>query len=283
MYHQRQISTAAGELFLAAGPEAGPPLLLLHGVLRRWTDFFPLLPYVSSRWEVQGLDFRGHGLSATAESYRVIDYVQDAVAAVERFREPGVIYGHSLGAMVALAAAATVPDRVSGVVLEDPPFQTMGTRIRGTPFFDLFLGILQVVTEGGDTPHLARRLAEIRINNPATGSSVRLSDVRDPASLRFSAQCLASLDPRVLEPIVAGRWLEDYDLPGLLPRIGCPVLLLQGDVPAGGMLMDEDAELIAGGTPECLRIPFPQVGHLIHWQATPQTVAVVGNFLESLR
>lgn len=283
MYHQRPISAAAGDLHLSVGPEAGPPLLLLHGVLRRWTDFFPLLPYVSSRWEVQGLDFRGHGLSSPAETYRVIDYVRDAVAVVEQFRQPGVIYGHSLGAMVALAAASTVPDRVTGIVLEDPPFQTMGARIRSTPFFDLFLGVLQVVTEGGDTPHLARRLAEIRIHNPATGSTVRLSDVRDPAALRFSARCLASLDPEVLEPIVAGQWLDDYDLPGLLSRIRCPILLLQGDVHAGGMLMDEDAELIASGTPECLRIPFPQVGHLIHWQATPQTVAVVGNFLESLR
>src|SRR5688572_4782194 len=101
-------------LHVAAGPRHGPPLLMLHGVLRAWTDFAP-------RWQLFALDHRGHGESARAERYLVVDYAADAVALV-RDRLPGVVlYGHSLGALAAVAVAAELPDLVRAVILEDPP------------------------------------------------------------------------------------------------------------------------------------------------------------------
>src|SRR6187549_958433 len=94
----------------AAGPESGPPLAMFHGVTRRWQSFLPIIPALATRWQIMAWDARGHGLSDRVTGYLVTDYVADAVEFVKRqFKVPGAIYGHSLGAMVALATAAAVP------------------------------------------------------------------------------------------------------------------------------------------------------------------------------
>src|SRR5262252_7523053 len=134
----------SASLNFARGPEHGPPLVFLHGVLRCWQDFLPLIPALSQRWQVHALDFRGHGRSAPrAFHYRVRDYVEDAEAILSRVcSAPAVICGHSLGAMVALAAAAgPAADRCRALILEDPPFATMGSRIRQTIFHSQFVGM----------------------------------------------------------------------------------------------------------------------------------------------
>ena len=50
-----------------------------------------------------------------------IDYARDAAAVLRSLREPAVVCGHSLGALVAGVVAAQLPERVRAVVLEDPP------------------------------------------------------------------------------------------------------------------------------------------------------------------
>src|SRR5215207_7214247 len=114
MLVEEPLDDAPVALNVAAGPTAGPPLLLLHGVVRCWRDWLTLVPGLAGRWQVFALDFRGHGRSARRpDRYKVADYLEDAVALVKgRFAEPGVLFGHSLGALVALGVAATVPERV---------------------------------------------------------------------------------------------------------------------------------------------------------------------------
>ena len=46
------------------GPDAGPPLLLLHGVLRNGGDWEPLLSELIREWRVIALDLCGHVDSA---------------------------------------------------------------------------------------------------------------------------------------------------------------------------------------------------------------------------
>jgi imidazolonepropionase-like amidohydrolase/pimeloyl-ACP methyl ester carboxylesterase len=246
---ERPFESAELRLNLAAGPASGPPLLFLHGVARCWQDFLPLLSAFALRHRVYCLDFRGHGRSGRAPGrYFVADYVRDAVAALEQIGEPAVVYGHSLGAMVACGAAAAAPERVRGVVLEDPPFETLGTRIFETQFHALFAGMRRVA-EGPDRPvaERAAELAEIRL--PSGDGTVRLGDVRDGTQLRFGARCLERMDPAAFDPLLEGRWLEGFEEAELLPRVACPALLLAGDVARGGMLSPEAAGRIAGRLP----------------------------------
>ena len=277
-----QLKTVGPSSLNLATTGDGPPLVLLHGVLRAWQDFSSLLASLSSHSRLMAVDFRGHGRSAEATAYRVVDYVSDTASLLrQELDQPAVVLGHSLGAMVALAAAAEQPDRVRGIILEDPPFETMGSRIAASGFLNYFEALQQLASMHLPVPQLARGMAEIRL--PGGGAAgLRLGDVRDAASLRFAAHCLAAADPRVLVPIVQRDWLQGYNLSAVLRRIECPVLLLQADSALGGMLSDEDAQQICSALADCTHVRMPGVGHHIHWQQTEATLRVIHAFLATL-
>src|SRR5262245_49718150 len=154
------------------------PLLCLHGVTRRWQSFLPLIPALALRWQVYALDHRGHGKSERAMSYFAIDYVPDAVSFLRhKIMLPTVVYGHSLGAMVALAVAAEAPDLVRAVILEDPPFDTMGVRISSYQLYSYFVALEPLAGKGMDLPHLVEKLGAIEIDTP--GGKTALRNVRD--------------------------------------------------------------------------------------------------------
>jgi len=243
---------------------AGPGLLLLHGVTRCGADWGPLFPTLAENWKVIALDQRGHSESPRAESYLITDYVADAVRIVrEEADAPLVIFGHSLGAMVAAAVAAELPERVRAIILEDPPFHTMGNRIDATAWQAQFLGMQEVARRGRCVEEMTAALAQIRLPS-GDGGFRRLGDLRDEASLAWSAQCLSRLDPEVLTPVIAGHWLDGYEFPGVLSRVRCPTLLLQADPKAGGALTDADAEAMVAAISDCQRVRFPDCGHQLH-------------------
>ncbi len=268
----------------AAQVAAGTPqLAFFHGVLRSADVFAPLTSHLGARYDLRLLDHRGHGASDPAERYLVVDFVADAVAWLrDCVRTPVVLYGHSLGAMVAAGAAAECPDLVRGCILEDPPFRTLGPRIGDTGFWSYFSQVAELLKVPRSTTELARALAEIRMAAPHGGPAVRLGDVRDGASLRFLASSLNQLDPRVLEPLVARRWMEGYDEAAVFSRIRCPVLLLQADAALGGMLVDEDVAEFRRHVKETIHIRLPGVGHMMHWQRTQEIANLAFAFVESL-
>ena len=248
------------------GPKAGPPLLLLHGVGRCAEDYREFADALLAHWHVHALDFRGHGGSERVPGqYLVTDYARDAMVFVrDEICQPVVIYAHSLGAMVALAVAAELPGLVRGIVLEDPPFHTMGRRIAQTPWQALFIGMCDVARSAAGVDELASSLAELAVSVPGRSGLTKLGQLRSAESLRFSARCLAQLDPEVFTPVIEGRWLDGYDECALGAQVRCPVLLLHGDPSAGGALLDADADAAMASLPSCRRVRFPGVGHLIH-------------------
>ncbi|MDB5340508.1 MAG: ydjP 2, partial [Planctomycetaceae bacterium] len=209
--------------------------------------------------------------------------VDDACGFVRsEFSRPGVLYGHSLGAMVALATAAALPEMVTAIVLEDPPFETMGARIRETPLYSFFAGLVRFAGHRRSIDEVAKELAEIPIGVPGRGPAVHLGNSRDMTSLRFTARCLTQMAPQVLSPILDGTWLHGFDREAIVEQVSCPVLLLQADSACGGMLTDEDAESLTADLPDCTRVRFPNSPHLIHWAQTDALLRQVVGFLESL-
>jgi pimeloyl-ACP methyl ester carboxylesterase len=267
-----------------SGPPSAPPVVLLHGVTRRWQDYLAIWPWLAGRWSVHAIDFRGHGGSGrTPGAYRVVDYVPDVVAYLrDALDGPAVLLGHSLGGMVAAAASAAVPACVRAVVLEDPTFDMTGVRIGETGFPDLFRAFR--AHAGSDRPvgEIARELAEARVSVPGANRSVRLGEVRDAASLRFSAACLKRLDPDVLTTPLEGRWLDGLDVAGTLRRVACPALLLRGEFALGGALPDDYAAELAAMVRDCVQLKMPDVGHNIHGTAAGAMMTHVLNFLGSI-
>lgn len=282
MFTSQSIDLNELKLNLLAGPAAGDPLILLHGVSRSSRDFAPLLPALAARWQVYAVDQRGHGQSSRANSYFVRDYAADLVEILQTrsvFR-PAVIYGHSLGGLVAACVAAQCPDAVRAIILEDPPTASMIGEIQRTSFYPHFAAMQKLAGSSLATSEVARQLAEVRLPSP-TGE-VRLGDLRDGVSLRLVARCLQEVDPAVYDSLLAGRWLEGVHWQETIRAIRCPVLLLAADEKAGGMLNRASVDEMKQNVADIISLPHPGIGHLIHWQATETCLRHVLGFLESL-
>jgi pimeloyl-ACP methyl ester carboxylesterase len=111
------------------GPTPGAPALLLHHGLASSQHIWDLmLPHLARRFRVVTYDARGHGTSGKpASGYGFDHIVADAlaVARARRLRRP-VIVGHSWGAMTGMELAARHPRSVSGAVLVDGGFNSLG-------------------------------------------------------------------------------------------------------------------------------------------------------------
>ena len=277
------IDSGEGRVRVSSGKANGPPLLFLHGLSRCGRDFATFTPSVASKWQIHSLDFRGHGRSARVPGkYHVADYVRDAVAVVRTLAtEPVVVFGHSLGALVAAAVAAAEPDGVRAVVLEDPPGPSYLARFRDTPNFVQFKAQQPLAGSTHPVPEIARALASIDVPQP-DGRSAKLGQLRDATSLRFLARCMRDLDPGVFDPVLAGDWLKGYDAETIWRGVQCPALLLCGEEGRGSWLPATDADRMANAVSDCTRIDVAGVGHLIHWLAPVETARHVVAFLESL-
>jgi pimeloyl-ACP methyl ester carboxylesterase len=275
-----RLQAVSGRRFNTAsnGPGEGTPILFLHGVLRNWRTFYALYQGLQQDFRLQALDFRGHGKSdRVSGTYLVMSYVEDALALI-RQRPAGrvIIYGHSLGAMVALAIAALEPMRVAAILLEDPPFSTMGSKFPGSPHELYFEGVGRCLDGARDPDRLYHCFSEIIVGEKADGTPVRVRDQRDELSRRFSAESLMTVDRRVLDPIFAGNWLAGYDFSSLARRVRCPTHVLQADAACGGMLGEAEIHLLTlllGSN--CHVMPFIGSGHHLHGAHAAEIVELI--------
>ncbi len=283
----RRLEFPRGPAIHVASVGDGAPFVFLHGVGRRGSTFQPLLPWLAEKWRVHLADHRGHGESDRAPSYLVSNYLADAVQVVETLADvPVVLYGHSLGALVAALVAAEKPDLVRAAILEDPPSSDFLANLQRTDYDSVFRIMARHAGPGMEAPYFsvretARSLADSLVKRP-DGSTVRFGDLRDPASIRFLASCLAHVDPAVYEPLLLGHWLEGLDWWSATWKIRCPVLLLHGDLAAGGMLPADDAERLKTNIDDLTAMPFKGAGHVLHWQHTGAVANHLLAFLESL-
>ena len=99
----------------------GPPVVLGHSFLCSGKMWREQVPALSSRFRVINPDLRGHGRSGEVNGpFSLYDAISDVVAVLDSLRiERAVWCGLSVGGMVALRAALTCPERVSGLILLD--------------------------------------------------------------------------------------------------------------------------------------------------------------------
>ncbi|MFO0011383.1 MAG: alpha/beta fold hydrolase [Planctomycetota bacterium] len=262
-------------------------VVLLHGLTRRWQTFTPLLPSLESRYSLTLLDLPGHGQSdPNPAGYLVKDYADAIIAWIDGYPvESFVLYGHSLGAMVALHAAAERPDRVKQLVLEDPPLDTMGQRIAETIWMSHFSQVHQLRNHEpflrANRAEQVAMLADIILTDPSSGISQRLGDQRDASSLRFMAACMLKMDSGVVRPVIENRWLDDWDWCRTASRVRQPTLILRADERSGGMLTERDADRLCELLVDAVPVLFKNSGHNLHWLRSQDVCNCVHTFLDS--
>jgi pimeloyl-ACP methyl ester carboxylesterase len=269
MLSEKTFDTGAVTLNYAEGPSNGRPLVLLHGVTTWWQTFLPVLPGLLVRYHTYALDLRGHGRSSwTPGAYTISHDVADVSAFLRaQLNEPAVLLGWSLGGMVATLVAAHAPELVRAVVLEDPPLATLTDDDSCYADFYEHMRKLRAV------------MAMVGSDGSKLSALATLCPDLNALQLRSYFKQLSQCDP---EFIIEKQKFEQYRLEKVLPKITCPVLLLQGNPHVGGQLDDQTTQVAVSLLADCVHVYLPDVGHNIHSERPTQYFQLVGDFMESL-
>ena len=281
---EHEVDTGEVRLSYAEGPPNGPPVVLLHGLGRRWQVFLPLIPALSMRWHIFAPDFRGHGKSGrVAQGYRGKQYAED-ITRFLRDRVPAnpIVFGHSLGGMVGMWVASHYPELIRALILGDNMINA--ERIPTAMYAALFSGLRDLARKGGTVEEIATGIGRIELPVRGTSESVFIRNLpgNDEAYLFSWARCVAQVDPDTYDMALDGSSLEGWDAQTVLRGITCPTLLLQANRELGGLMSDADVALAARMLPHHTHVKFRALGHALFIQRPEPVLRAVTNFMESL-
>jgi len=231
-------------------PSSEHPIVMLHGTASEWQSFLPHIPPLSKKYEVYALDLRGHGQSSwITRGYHLQDYTDDIQEFLQnQVRKPVVLYGHSLGALIALLLTSQFPNEVLGLVLSDPPLYFHNLTLDQTVWYEPFKELHHVLS----SYHTAEEI---------TAYMLKQYPNMDVEKCRERAKCLSNVDPTIVSMMMDNSYMKGFDIDSVLCKINCPVLLVQGNPELGAALRDEDVIYATERLQQCSVIHMQDVGH----------------------
>ena len=243
---------------------SGPPVVLGHSFLCSGAMWAHQVEPLAERCRVVNVDQRGHGRSGNlTEPFDLYDMVADVVAVLDALEiERAVWAGLSIGGMVAMRAAITVPDRVGGLILVDThagpesPYKklkyramALGVRTIGVrPFLPAISKLMFGITTRRRNPELV------------TAWRGRFASV-DVPSMLFGLRALVRRDS------VIDR----------LRQVEAPSLVIVGDEDAS--LPVPCSKQIADSLPNSSLVVVPESGHLSSLEQPEAVTKAMQRFL----
>ena len=193
----------------------------------------------------------GHGASDPPAAARSTGFMYDEAALLPAILDAAeldrvILLGHSDGGSIALLAAARLPERIAGLVLEAPHA------------FVEDVGIASI-------EHMRWRFEHSDLRE-------RLAKHHAHADVVFRGWCDVWLDPA----------FRSWNLEAELPRVTCPTLLIQGELDRYGTLaqLDAIARQISGPVD---RLVLPDCGHTPHRDQREPVVEAIVRFVTGLQ
>lgn len=281
-FREKKHSSDDVTLHYLEGPRNGPPLLLLHGMSRDLRCFSSLLSELSSHFHVFALDLRGHGASThLAGQYRIDQFADDIRAFNASILPQGAaLFGHSLGAMVGMFAAAQGKARITSLIVGDSMISP-DNLAAGTYDF-LFLQLHGLLVRKPSQEELARGIGDIRIRVPGFDETFAIRELPGngkPVLMEW-ARSAGQTDPDVLKMSIDRSAFEFWKPAQILPHIACPVLLLQGNPELDALLTDQDVALARRLLPQCEHVKFDLLGHGLFMQQPKPVLHAAVPFLK---
>jgi pimeloyl-ACP methyl ester carboxylesterase len=283
MLVEKRFDTGEVVLNYAEGPDNGPPILLIHGITGNWRGFLPVMPYFTVRWHVYALDLRGHGKSGHRTGYYTLrDYEKDVKMFIEQLiQEPPIIFGHSLGGMIATMYAANNHHKKAVIIGDSPPnySNSLSTDLE---FRSSYWQQAKRIAEMGTS---ISEILSILENVKLMWGDV---PIEDSIALRVMATNWSRMDPDILSNMVGGkeahkRGFDGYDTGLLFPKLRCPVLLLRGDPELGGAIKDAEVKKAKELIPNLTYVYLPDNGHALFPVGAEPVLSKITIFLESFR
>jgi N-formylmaleamate deformylase len=242
-----------------------PTIVLAHGITDSGLCWARLSRALEDDYDMVMYDARGHGQSDHPGSYTFAEHVADLVGVIEGLAlSRPILVGHSMGGAHVAAVAATRPDLVDRLVLEDPhwpsqPEDPAGYRIEQWRS-DLATDKVKPLDE----------LLEVgRRDNPGWVAE----------DLEPWARAKQAVDPAV------PNWLySSYDIDrwrDTVAKVSCSTLLVTGDpgVDPNVTVRAKEAQQARELCPQLSIVHIPDAGHSIHRDQFQAYLTAVKDFL----
>ena len=231
-----------------------PALLFLHGWCGDRSFFAPQFAHFSDAHRVVSIDLPGHGLSPVPYEYSIAAFANDtAELAHELDLGHSVVFGHSIGAMVALALAQHTPDLVGAVALIDPP--PLSKEV-----WKGFSAQLISSFEGPDGPAGRRQFVE-----------QMFLPTDDPTRRAEIIQTMTAVPNDIAIPLV--RAIAAYDAMAALRECDVPVVVISSAVPTN------EADALREANPTITLGQTVGAGHFLQLEVPEQVNPMIERFL----
>lgn len=216
---ERRITLPAGDFRLLEWPGEGPAVIFLHGLSTSADVWALTVSALDGRCHAFAIDQRGHGTSPAPESgYAASDFARDALALRDALNLETVhLVGHSMGARVAIVAAAMRPGSFASVTIVD-----IGPEAWKQNWVDTVAAFDRLPSSFADREAALAYTARGRTLTPAAMERFLARLVEQPdGSYRWRAN-FAALKETVRLQRGRGYWRE-------WERISDPLLLIRGE------------------------------------------------------
>jgi pimeloyl-ACP methyl ester carboxylesterase/acyl carrier protein len=260
------------------GPEAGPLVLCLHGILEQgaaWSEV--AMGLVEKGYRVVAPDLRGHGRSdhaAKGSSYNLLDFLGDIDAIVDKLTDKAfTLVGHSLGSVIAALFASVRPQKVKNLVLVETILPGEVNPDEATEQIATHLDYLASPPKHSVFPDVATAAERLYQATPALSKSLAMKlakRITEPCKGGVRWRWASSLLTRAainLNGISKSKYL------GILKQIKVPITLVYGD--KSNFNREEDLSQQQAAMPQAKKI-IVSGGHNLHLEA-PSALAQVIN------
>lgn len=214
-----------------AGPQDGPPVVLLHGWPQHWLMWRDVIPALAADGRrVLAPDLRGLGWSEAPKSgYRKQDLADDVLALL---RELGVerfdLIGHDWGAFAGFLMCLTAPERVERYLACSfphlwPPAQRPSVRRLLTLWYQVALGapvLGEALMRNGEFTRRVLKAARAHGRYTHEELAAFVDVLREPEHARATSQYYRTFLLHELKPLVGGAFKAQ--------TLTTPTLLLWG-------------------------------------------------------
>ena len=254
---------------------SGPLVVLSHGIGDRRQVYRFLAPKLAhAGYRVANADLRGHGESTMGwTSITRTDVAGDLLALIDHLGGPAVIVGHSISGGAATIAAATRPERVSGIVEINP--LTKAQKIN--------LGALLRIRRYRRCGSL---LTGTRIFR-SLGLWMRYLNLAYPTKPADYADYMSALAAKLREPGRMAEFMKTFkstpaDAGAQLPNVRCPALVIMGTLDADFADPQAEGDAVVAAMPAGVGTVamVDGAGHYPHAQFPDAVTEVVIPFLK---
>lgn len=243
------------------------PLILLHGFGTSIGHWRQNLAALGEHHTVYAIDMLGFGASEKARaSYKVELWVEQVYDFWRIFiKKPVVLIGNSIGSLVSLAAAATHPDMVQGVVMMSLPDPALETEALPTFLKPVVTAVKSVVAAPPilktlfrvvRRPGVVRRWAGLAYANPEAITDELVDILLSPVQDRGSAAAFCA----ILRAMIGAQFSPSVKT--VLPSLQIPVLLIWGQ--QDRMVPPVLASQFAACNPNIELLELENAGHCPH-------------------